>query len=380
VKARAKVPRLRVVVAPAQLDYHLVGLMDIGWRASLMNVPLRGGLIGCGFVSRHHLEGWKRIGRANLVALCDRDPARLEQVAPFWPDAARFTDAERLFEQVPLGFVEICTGPEAHRALVEMAARRGVHVLCQKPAAPGPDEFRAMIAACAAAGVRLMVHENWRFRPWYRVLRQEIDAGTIGRPIRLRIAHHDTRALRPGGYDAQPYLATMTRLILTDMGCHLIDTARFLMGEIETVSATAGRFGARSHGEDVATISVRFQSGALGLLDLSWCEPPDPARSRLEWALNDTSVSGTEGALWLQPDGSLLFAGLDGRRERRPVALPPDDAVYLGGYVATQEHFIAGLVHGDAHETSGEDNLRTMEAVWAAYRSAEDGRAIALFP
>ncbi|MDR3632947.1 MAG: Gfo/Idh/MocA family oxidoreductase [Isosphaeraceae bacterium] len=341
--------------------------------------PLRGALIGCGFVSRHHLEGWARVPGARLVALCDRDAARLEHARPYWPEADPFPDAAQLFEEVPLDFVEICTGPESHRALVELAARHGVHVLCQKPAAPGPDDFHAMIAACTNAGVRLMIHENWRFRPWYRALRAELDAGTIGRPIRLRIAHHDTRALRPGGYDSQPYLATMTRLILTDMGCHLVDTARYLMGEIQSVTATAGRFGARSLGEDVATICVRFESGGLGVLDFSWCEPPDPARARLDWALNDTAVSGTDGALRLQTDGSLLFVGLDGRTERRRVELPPEEDVYLQGYVATQAHFLEGLVHGREHETQATDNLRTMEAVWAAYQSIEDGRAVTFF-
>jgi len=84
---------------------------------------------------------------------------------------------------------------------------------------------------------------NWRFRSWYRALRAEISAGTIGRPIRLRIAHRDTRALREGGYDDQPCFRTMPRLILLEMGCHLVDTARFLIGEVETVSAALGKFG-----------------------------------------------------------------------------------------------------------------------------------------
>lgn len=338
--------------------------------------PLRGALIGCGFVSRHHLAAWARVPGVRLVALCERDPARLTAARAHWPDALPFPDAVELFERVPLDFVEICTGVDSHRPLVELAARHGVHVLCQKPAADTAEDLRAMIAACDGAGVRLMIHENWRFRPWYRALRAQIDAGTIGEPIRLHIAHHDTRALRSDGYEAQPYLATMTRLILTDMGCHLVDTARYLLGAIETVSATAGRFGARSRGEDVATMSLRFESGALALLDLSWCEPPDPARSRLEWALNDTRVAGTEGALCVRSDGSLEFASLGGRCERKPVELPAHEDVYVGGYVAAQTHFIDGLVRGHPHETSGADNLKTMEAVWAAYRSIDQDRAI----
>ena len=210
--------------------------------------PLQGALIGCGFVSQHHLEGWSRIPEARLVALCDLDPARVERAAAAVPGARIYTDPAALFEnEETLDFVEICTRPDSHRELVELAARHRVDVLCQKPAAAVRPDLKAMIEACVSTGTRLMIHENWRFRPWYRAMRAEIDAGTIGRPIRLRIAHRDTRALRPDGYDDQPYFRTMPRLILLEMGCHLIDTARFLIGEIQTVSATtAGSAGTAS--------------------------------------------------------------------------------------------------------------------------------------
>ncbi len=106
------------------------------------------------------------------------------------------------------------------------------------------------------------IAENWRFRSC-RALRAEISAGTIGRPIRLRIAHRDTRALREGGYDDQPYFRTLPRLTLLEMGCHLVDTARFLIGEVETVFAALGKFGSHSIGEDVATLSLQFASDCL---------------------------------------------------------------------------------------------------------------------
>jgi predicted dehydrogenase len=338
--------------------------------------PLRGALIGCGFVSRFHLEGWARVPEATLVALCDLDPDRLRRAGALAPGARLYDRAEDLCAAERPDFVEICTRPESHRALVELAARHGVHALCQKPAAPDRAEFEAMIAACDRAGVRLMIHENWRFRPWYRALRAELAAGTIGRPIRLRLAHRDTRALRPGGFADQPYFAAMPRLVLFEMGPHLVDTARYLLGEVAAVTATLGRFGPDHPGEDVATLVLRFRSGALGLLDMSWCAPAELARP--EWALNETVVEGTAGALRLQADGSLQRLGLDGASERRAVALPPDDRVYVEGYAATQAHFLAGLLRGLEHETSGAETLKTMDVVWAGYRSAEEGRTVDL--
>ena len=314
---------------------------------------------------------------ARLVALCDLDRQRLEQAAQHVRGARIYTSAADLFEhEQALDFVEICTQPQSHRVLVELAARHGADILCQKPAANERADLTAMIDSCAAAGVRMMIHENWRFRPWYRALRGLIDSGAVGRPIRVRIAHRDTRAIRPGGFTDQPYLAAMPGLILMDMGCHLVDTARYLMGEIQTVSATLGRFGRDNTGEDVAMLAVTFESGALGSLDFSWCAAPDCARP--EWALNETVVEGSRATARLLTDGSLELVDASGTRERRAVELPPDDQVYVDGYAATQRHFISGLLSGREHETSGSDNLKTMEVVWAAYRAAGEGRTVSV--
>jgi predicted dehydrogenase len=344
--------------------------------AMSLSRPLKGALIGCGFVSQHHLTAWREQAEGALVAICDLDPERLERAGAIVPEALCFRDAARMFAEVPLDFVEICTRPESHLALVSLAARHGVHVLCQKPAAVERADLLAMIDACERASVRLMFHENWRFRPWYRALRAALEAGVVGRPIRLRIVHRDTRALRPGGFADQPYFTAMPRLILLEMGCHLVDSARYLMGEAESVAATLDRFGEGHVGEDLATLSIRFTSGALGLLDMTWCAPPDHARP--EWALNDTAVEGTTGTLRVNLDGSLQWAGLAGETRRLPVDLPPVDQVYGHGYWATQEHFLSGLVHGTPHETSGAETLKTMDIVWNGYRAAETGQRVRL--
>jgi predicted dehydrogenase len=342
------------------------------------SIPLRGALIGCGFVSRFHLAAWQEVPDARLVAVCDRDPERLDRSGLIVPEARRYTDAQALFEDIPLDFVEICTRPDSHLELVELAARHGVHILCQKPAAPSRADVLAMIAACDRGGVRLMIHENWRFRPWYRAMRAALDRGEIGRPIRLRLAHRETRALQPGGFRDQPYFATMPRLILFEMGCHLVDTARYLLGEARSVAATVGRFGDGHVGDDLATLSLQFESGALGLLDMTWCAPAELARP--EWALNQTVLEGTEGTLRLRLDGSLDRIGLDGCSRIVPAALPTEDRVYLDGYRAAQAHFIAGLLEGVEHETSASETLKTMDIIWSAYRAAEEGRAVPLEP
>jgi predicted dehydrogenase len=342
-----------------------------------MSQRLRGALIGCGFVARYHLAAWRRIAEAELVALVDVRPERLNWATALVPGARCYRDAAALLSSEDLDFVEICTRPGSHRELVEQAATAGVHVLCQKPAAETRGDLLAMIDACDCAGVRLMIHENWRFRPWYRALRSDLDAGRIGRPIRLRISHSDSRALRPDGFADQPYFATMPRLILFEMGPHLIDTARYLLGEVTSVTAVLGRFGTGHPGEDLATLALHFATGAQGLLDMTWCGRPGEGRP--EWALNPTIVEGTAGSLRLLVDGSLECLTPDGRSERRSVPLPPAEDVYIEGYVAAQLHFLGRLAPGaPPHETSGAATLRTMDVLWAGYQAAESGAVVNL--
>lgn len=338
--------------------------------------PFRGALIGCGFVARHHLAAWPLVGGAELVAACDVRPERLAWAGALYPHLRPYRNAAALLEAERPDFVEICTRPDSHRSLTELAAAHGAHVLCQKPAAETRADLLAMVAACERAGVRLMIHENWRFRPWYRAMRAALEAGAVGRPIRLRLAHRDTRALRKDGFADQPYFAGMPRLILLEMGPHLVDTARFLLGEVASISAQLGRFGDGHPGEDVATLLLTFEGGAFGLLDLSWCAPAEAARP--EWALNETVVEGDRATLRLKPEGSLERVDPSGRAEVMAVALPPAERIYLDGYAATQAHFIEGLLTGRPHETGGRETLRTMEVIWAGYRSAETGQVVRL--
>jgi D-apiose dehydrogenase len=345
----------------------------------MSSIPrLRGALIGCGFVARHHFAAWRNFSDVELTAICDLIPERLERAIGQCPRARPYTSASDMFAAEQLDFVEICTRPPSHRPLTEWAAAHGVHVLCQKPAAETRADLLTMIAACRSAGVRLMIHENWRFRPWYRAMKQTLDGGAIGRPIRLRLTHRDCRALVSGGFADQPYFADMPRLLLFEMGPHLVDTARFLMGEVSAVSATLGTFGPGHAGDDVGQLSLRFESGAVGLLDISWCAPADV--SRPEWALNETVVEGTEGAVRLVRDGSLRVDFPDGATRKIEVDLPSDDqTIYLDGYITTQRHFLRGLHDASfVHETSGDETLKTMDVIWAGYQSNDEGRVVSL--
>lgn len=329
-----------------------------------------GGLVGCGYVSQFHLEGWRRQTQGKLAAVCDLDAERAAAAADRFDIHHWYCDARTMFQNQRLDFVEICTRPESHEKLIELAAEHGVHVLCQKPIASDLATIDRMIDTCRTHGVRLMVHENWRFRPWVVRLVEEVRRGTVGVPLRLRMNAHDFRCLAPGGLDEQPYFAHMPRLILFEMGPHLVDVARQLFGEPDTVFCCTNRFGAQA-GEDAAHLVLRFRGGQTAMLDLCWATAGHPD-DRPAWGLNETVLEGTGGTIRTTRDGDLLLQHPDGSSDLLAVGCSADPR--LDSYARTQEHFLECLATGAPFATDIEDNRRAMAILFAGYRSAATGR------
>lgn len=334
----------------------------------------RGAVVGCGYVAQFHLAAWQRQSEVEIVAVCDRDLERANAAARRFGIPLVYGFAEALFQKAELEFVEICTRPEAHEPLVTLAAERGVAILCQKPLGTDLASIDRMIAACRKTGVRAMVHENWRFRPWYARMRQELGRGIIGRPVRLRASAHDFRCLAPGGLDDQPYFREMPRFILYEMGPHLVDIARSFFGEPSTVYCAMATIG-DVVGEDAAHLVLRYAEGQSAILDLCWSTQVHPD-ARLEWGLQETVVEGTLGTLRVAAGGQLELALPDGSTRQLSVELTADPR--LESYEQTQRHFIGRLRDGGPFATGFEDNRQAMRIIAAGYLSAERNAVIDL--
>ncbi len=342
--------------------------------------PLRGALIGCGFFAHNHLHAWAQLRETHaveIVALCDRDADRLATAASAFDIPATFADAAELLRSVRPDFVDIATTAPSHRALVELAAAHGVAVICQKPFAPTPADARAMVAACAQAGVPLMVHENFRWQTPLRAVREVLASGVIGTPVWARLSFRSAFDV----YRAQPYLAEGERFILEDLGIHILDVARDLMGEVTRLSASTQRVNPRIRGEDVATVLLRHASGATSVVDCSYAAPREA--ELFPQTLVEIEASG--GSLRLDAGYRLtvhqrrLGTGLtDGRTEVRDVS-PPLHAWaerpwhnIQDSVLNIQAHWLDCLRTGREPATSGRDNLHTLALVEAAYASAAD--------
>lgn len=338
--------------------------------------PLRGTVIGCGFFAENHLNAWASIPDVDLAAVCDLDPSKAAAAAERFGAGRSYTDAATMLREQRPDFVDIATTVASHRPLVELAAAERVPAIVQKPFGPTMADCEAMVAACAAARVPLMVHENFRFQPPLRALRGLMDEGRIGRPHFGRITFRTGHDI----YVKQPYLATEDRFIVSDLGVHVLDMARFYFGEVASIACRTNRVNPSIKGEDTATMLLQHRGGAVSVVDCSYATPilPDPFPETL------VEIDGDQGAMRLEQGYRLRIGDRQGRSETReldPEPLPWAERpwhVVQESVLRIEEHWVDTLRRGVEPETSGADNLRTYALVEAAYRSAETGETVRL--
>jgi predicted dehydrogenase len=196
-----------------------------------VSAVLRFAVFGAGYWSRYQLAAWGELEGVECAAVYNRTRPRAEALAARFGVPRVYDDPEELLESERLDFVDVITGPETHARFVALAAGRGLPVVCQKPMAPSLPEAEEMVRACREAGVPFFVHENWRWRAPLRELKRALDTRAIGTPFRARI----TMVSGFPVFDNQPFLRGLEQFILTDMGSHILDVARFLFGEAASV-------------------------------------------------------------------------------------------------------------------------------------------------
>jgi predicted dehydrogenase len=334
---------------------------------------LRGGLIGCGFFSINHLHGWRDVEGASIVALCDRDPTRLALAGDQFGIARRYADAAQMLADERLDFVDVATTVASHRPLVELAARHGVAAICQKPFALSMADARAMVEACEAAGVPLMVHENFRWQSPIQALRARLDAGAIGKPFWGRVSFRSAYDV----FSGQPYLAKGERFIIEDLGIHILDIARCLFGDVARLTARIARVNPAIRGEDVATMLLDHESGVSSIVDCSYATrlAVEPFPETL------VEIDGALGSIRLGQGYEMRVTGKQGSQmhDVSPRLLSWATRPWHNiqeSVQAIQQHWVDCLREGREPATSGRDNVKTLALVEAAYRSASSGQTI----
>lgn len=334
--------------------------------------PLRVGLVGCGYISRIHLEAWRQIPEVDVVALCDSDATRLATRQSEFGIPAGFPDMAAMLADAEVDVLDICTRPDSHLALVAAGAQAGKHLLVQKPFAETTADAEAMCQAAEAAGVVLMVKENFRWYPWYQALHQAISDGRIGEVRRMQVRREVWGSPDPEWqvWQEQGYFQQMERALWFDVGVHMVDVQRFLLGEPVSVYAVMNRVSPLLKGEDTVHVVFRFPE-AFGTCDLSWAVRGKPSRN----GIDQLRLDGTKGSLELEPDGTLLLRNNHGGWRALPVETAQAE---LRSHLGSQRNFVRSVLGEEPAATGGRHNLQTLSIALAAYESAAAGRSVTL--
>lgn len=333
--------------------------------------------VGAGYFSRFQYEAWHRLESVELVGLCNRSPEPAREIAEMYDVPSVFTDIGEMIEATKPDLLDIITPPETHLNAIRVAARHGVSAICQKPFCTDVTTAHEATELAKAAGIDLVIHENFRFQPWYRKIRELIDKGAIGE------AYQVTFRLRPGdgqGKEAylerQPYFQKMERFLVHETAIHLIDTFRYLFGEVTSVYADLRRLNPVIAGEDAGTIIFDFAGGMSGLFDGNRLADHQAENRRL--TMGELLIEGADGTIELGGDGNITLRK-HGTNDKEAITYEWRDHAFGGDCVyLLQKAIVEARLAGGSYENTASDYLRNLEIEEAVYRSNSEGRKLAV--
>ncbi|SEN95398.1 Predicted dehydrogenase [Pseudorhodobacter antarcticus] len=335
-----------------------------------MTAPLRIACLGAGYFSQFHIDGWRRIPGTTLVGVADTTLSKAAATG-----APAFDSFDALLATKP-DIIDIILPPPGHADAIRSAlAAKPRAIICQKPFCTSLEQTREITALAMAAKIPLIVHENFRFQPWYRAIKQALDAGRIGTPLQATFRLRPGDGQGPHAYLArQPYFQQMPRFLIHETGVHWIDTFRYLFGNPSHVYADLRRVNPVISGEDAGFVTFDHPNGLRALFDAN--RHLDHAADNPRRTMGEALIEGTDGTLDLAGDGAVWHRAFGS--QTRSEILPPDTHAGFGGdYTrALQNHVVSALLTGSVLENQAHDYLRVIYIEQAVYLSAATGRKL----
>ena len=326
---------------------------------------LRVAMVGAGMISRHHLDAWRKLAEVDVVAVVDPDPGRASDRAAQFDIGARFESVEALVAGgLAVDALDVASPRETHGPILRFAAARGLACLCQKPFMPTLAEAEAIVGDLAG-GPRVMVNQNFRFRPYYQRMRAWIDDGRLGAISGCTIQTRSSGLIPDAGgrypyIERQPFVRHERRLMIEEVLIHRLDIARWLCGALDLVAARSARSCPALAGESEATVfCATREHGAAVVVDGHFASHGYPALSH-----DRVEIAGARGRILFE-HGVLALHAAQPEEHRYDHA-----AAYQQSFDATIAHFAGCLASGEPFLTTPEDNLETLRLVESAYRSA----------
>jgi myo-inositol 2-dehydrogenase/D-chiro-inositol 1-dehydrogenase len=344
-----------------------------------MKPIVRVGLIGSQFISTIHAESLRHCAQAEIVAVASPTRANVRSFARRFNIPRWFTDYRQLLALPEIDLVVIGIPNHLHCQVVLDAAAAGKHIVVEKPLCLSLTEADRMIAACAAAGVKLMYAEELCFAPKYVRLKQLLDSGALGRATLLKQSEKHDGPHAAHFWDVERSGGGVTM----DMGCHAIEFFRWILGRpnIKSVYAQLSRqvHAKKTKGDDNAIIIVEFENGVVGVAEESW--------TKLGGMDDRAEVHGSQGVAYadlLHGNAIETYSagGYDYAVEKAGSTKGWSFTIYEEawnyGFPQEMAHFVDCVRRDLPPLVTGRDGRAVLEVIFAAYESARTGRKVYL--
>jgi predicted dehydrogenase len=327
----------------------------------------RGAIVGCGMIAEYHLRGWLRIPEVEIVALCDPDHARAKDRRDHFATSARvYASLETAINAEQLDFVDILSPPWLHREHCLQAAGANLHIICQKPLCSDLGEAQALVRELMSYKRIFSVHENHPYRPWFREIVRRNREGFFGVIRHLALVQHDARE------PPERFKAEAERGVMLEYGVHLVDMVRALLGEPRRVTASFGRVNERVRGESLAT-AIYGGNDASALIDISWkAHGPELGGATI---VGERGIAVYDGRM-TRGQASRFRLYQEGELVLDEARCPTDD--FAESFYLLQREITDAMISVSAAAQAAAYNLKTLEATFAAYDSAQSGSTISL--
>lgn len=331
-------------------------------------------VVGMGHIANKHIEAIEKAEGANLAAICDNNPARLEIDNPA---VKKYTDLSEMLEQNPeIDVVNICVPSGLHAKLTKIVAEAKRHIIVEKPMSLKLDDARDMISYADKNGVKLaVVHPN-RFRPAIQKVKQAMDAGSFGK---LSHANATVRWNRNQAYYDQAAWRGTKEFdggVLMNQAIHDLDLMLWLMGPVKSVQAMAATRLRKIETEDVAAAVVEFENGALGVIEAATTIYPQNLEESLSIFGENASVKiGGKNAQFIET-WDMLGVSEDESEALKQVI--KQDPFGKPGHQCIIEDMVSAVKENRKPIVTGEDGLAPVELILAILESAETGKKVSL--
>ncbi len=328
---------------------------------------LKGALIGCGFFAENHILAWKELRNIEIICVCDLDIKKANKFKSRFNILHSYSSIELMLKKHKIDFVDVVTTMETHLNIGKILSKYKIPTSIQKPFAENLSNAKKIVSLYKKNKTPLMVHENFRWQTPLLKLKEIINKEHLTEPHYAKISF---RHANPVGYTNQTYLYYLKEYLTLDVGIHLFDLSRFFMGEAKSIYTVNQNTNNKFKGETDFISLIRNRNNSITIVDASISSIKKPDR----FAQTLVNLEFSNGSIDLDYNYKITLHKknkkkiFDGKPKKYKWISKPWDQIQES-VINTHKHFIDSLINNIEHDTSGEDNIKSLSLVFNSYKS-----------